>query len=263
MNAKILVPAAAVLAAVSMWGFTAAQPERPDEAMPPAAHGHGPLVSVRGEGRVASAPDRVSVSIGTVARAPQAADAISTANSTMNELIDQLKRLRLPGAMIQTSTVQVWPEYTPNRGNDEPRITGYRATNAVTVRIDDVSRVGEVLDLAAESGANQINGPTFDLQNPQLNQRRALRHAVADAKDKAQAIAEEMGMTIVAWEEIRESGTDMPQPMYRMDAMTARVGGASTPVEVGEIETTASVTMIARLGPGGDHNDDGHHEEDH
>ena len=261
MKAKMLIPAAAILAAISMWGFTHAQPEA-HGMDPQAAHvAHGPIVTVSGLGRVSTKPDRASVSIGKVATAPQAADAIKAVNSTMNELIDQLKRLKLPGAMIQTSSVQVWPEYAPNRGNEQPRITGYRATNSVTVRMDDVNRVGEVFDLATENGANQINGPTFDLQDTERVERGALRKAVADAKGKAQAIAEEMGMTIVAWEEIREGGTDAPQPMYRMDAMAARApGGAGTPVEAGEIETTASVTLVARLGQSAEHGDE---DEDH
>jgi len=266
MKAKMLIPAAAILAGLAMWGFTPSQPEAHDPGAHPAHLVHGPVVTVSGLGRVSAKPNRASMSIGKVATAPQAAEAIKAVNSTMNELIDQLNRLRLPGAMIQTSSVQVWPEYAPNRGNEQPRITGYRATNSVTVRMDDVNRIGEVFDLATDNGANQISGPTFDLQNTERAERAALRKAVADAKGKAQAIAEEMGMTIVAWEEIREGGTDAPQPMYRMEAMAGRAaGGAGTPVEAGEIETTASVTLVARLAPapGGAH--DGHegHDEDH
>lgn len=265
MNAKIVMIAAVLVGALSMWGLTTAGPAQPEPAPPPAPapahHDHGTRVSVTAMGRVTATPNRVTVSIGKVAEAALAADAIAQVNATMNELIDQLKALDLPGAMIQTSAVQVWPQYGQNRSNEEPRIVGYQASNTVSVRTDDIERVGEVFDLATKAGANQIHGPMFALQNPERAQRGALRNAVAEAKEKARAIADEMGMTIVRFEEIRESGAEMPRPMYAADAMAMRGAEAATPVEAGEIETTASVTLVARLG-GGEHGDDAHGEHD-
>lgn len=250
MTRKLVISAVALLAGMTIFGFTVSPTNQPDTTVRPApSHdSFGPLVSVNASSSVTSAPDRVRMSIGTVAVAVHAENAISSVNATMSELIDEIKRLNLPGVMIQTSAVQVWPQYGSNRNDQPPRIENYRASNTVTVRFDDVGRTGDLFDLAAKAGANQINGPSFELKDNDGAQRDALRQAVAQAKRKVQAIAEEMDMQIVRFEEIHESGSDRPQPVYRAEAMTMRGGQTLTPVEGGEIETSASVTIIARLG---------------
>lgn len=251
MNARVLVAGTALLALSSAWILmpTSAQGEfQPDRAAQGSDFKGGPLVSVSATGRVNATPDRASVSIGSSAQADTAATAIEQVNSTMNELIDELKRLDLPGRQIQTSSIQLYPVYAQQDRNDgNRRIVGYRATNNVSVRTDDVARIADVLDLATRIGANQISGPMFELKDADGAQRDALRRAVAEAKKKAQAIAEEMDMKIVRWEEISEAGSNPPRPMMYGGEMMAMRGSAATPVEPGEIETTATVTLVARL----------------
>lgn len=250
MNTRVLIAGVALMAVAAGWLFAPSQAQgnyQPESTVDADAYQGGPLVSVSATGRVSSVPDRATVSVGTTAQAKDASAAMSQVSSTMSELIDELKSLDLPGAKIQTSSVQLYPVYGPNNGNDEPRVVGYRASNSVSVRTDDVERIADVLDLATRLGANQINGPTFELQDANGVQRGALREAVAEAKKKAQAIAEAMDMKIVRWEEISEAGSNTPRPMaYRGEAMMMS-GRASTPIEAGEIETTATVTLVARL----------------
>lgn len=250
MNVKVLIAGTTLLALASLCGLapTLAQGQfRPDNPNQEAVYKGGPLVSVSATGRVSTTPDRASVSIGTNAQAKTAAAAIEKVNSTMSELIDQLKALELPGARIQTSSVQLYPVYGPHNGVDQPRIVAYQASNSVSVRTDDIASIASVLDLAVRMGANQINGPMFELRDADGAQRDALRLAVAEAKRKAETIAQAMDMKILRWEEISEAGSMAPGPMVYAGEMMAMRDSVSTPVEAGEIETTATVTLVARL----------------
>ncbi|MCL4221797.1 MAG: SIMPL domain-containing protein [Phycisphaerales bacterium] len=250
MKLRLLVAGTSLLALGSIWGLAPTQVQdqnQPERLRPEAEYQGGPLVSVSATGRISTAPNRASVSLGATAQAKTAAAAVEKVNSTMSELIDQLKALELPGARIQTSSVQLYPVYGPHNGIDQPRIVAYQASNSVSVRTDDVASIASVLDLAVRVGANQINGPVFELQNSDRVQREALRLAVAEARSKAEVIAEAMNMKIVCFEEVSEVASISPSPMlYGGDVMAMREA-VSTPVEVGEIETSATVTLVARL----------------
>jgi uncharacterized protein YggE len=116
----------------------------------------------------------------------------------------------------------------------------------VEVRLDDIDRVGGVIDAAASGGATTITGIRFDVRNRAALERDALRQAVADARARAEAAAAGAGATIDRVVRIEETGVpDIPRPMARMAAQTVEV--ASTPVEPSTIEIQARVTLTASL----------------
>jgi uncharacterized protein len=127
---------------------------------------------------------------------------------------------------------------------------GYVARNTVEVRVDAVDRVGEILEIAGSSGATSLGGIRFDLNDRTKLEREALRLAVADARGKADAIAAGAGRTIERILRIEEQGvTGGPIPMYRreMAVQNATVASAPPPIEAGQTELRAQVTMTAIL----------------
>ncbi len=208
----------------------------------------GARISVVGEGEVSVDPNRAEISVGASFERTTAEAAQQAVNRVLAEVIDEIRDLDIEGTQIQTAGITLHPIY--NRPRDgQPEVTGYRASNTVRVRVDDVQRVGEVLDVAVEHDANQGFGISFMLRNEERATQEALRQAVAQAKRKAQTMGEALGMKMLAIEEVVEMGAQRPQPVYRgVEMMDARMASAPTPVESGQITVRASVTLVARVG---------------
>jgi len=166
----------------------------------------------------------------------------------LGKLIADVKDLDVEGMMIQTSQISLSPVYESGRGRDVPSIVGYRASNTVMVRVDDVTRVGDVVDVAVAHGANEAMGVSFLLRNPERAQLEALRRAVATARAKADAVAGAMGMKVERVEEVSEQGAEPPRPVYARGVEMMAMDAAPTPVEAGQITIRAQVTMTCRLG---------------
>ncbi|MBC7478842.1 MAG: SIMPL domain-containing protein, partial [Pseudorhodobacter sp.] len=143
----------------------------------------------------------------------------------------------------QTSSLSLNPNWVNNPAGTGSEINGYIATNLLTVKVRAVDQVGTVLDAVITDGANTLNSLTFGLQNPRPVEDEARKQAVADAMARATLIATAAGAKLGAIQSITEGGnTDMPIPMYKMTA------DAAVPVAAGEVETSASVTIVFQLG---------------
>jgi uncharacterized protein YggE len=117
------------------------------------------------------------------------------------------------------------------------------ARNLLEVRLDDIERVGEILDTVVQAGATSVAGVRFDLKDRSGAEREALRLAVADARSRAEAAAAGAGSAIVRVIRIEDSRQNVPSPrMYVGAALEARDAQATTPIEAGPIEIRASVT---------------------
>ena len=129
----------------------------------------------------------------------------------------------------------------------EQRIAGFDARNTITVTLDDVSRVGAVLDAAIKAGANEVQSVSFELKDDTEVRSRALRQAVQNARLKADAIAAGMGMRAGSVVEAAESGAQSIHPM-----VLGRVAmeAASTPMQPGQVQVRGSVTVVYFLVPG-------------
>ncbi len=208
----------------------------------------GTRVSVVGEGEVSVEPDRAEISVGASFEARTAEDAQERVNRVLADVIGEITDLDIRGTVIQTSGISLSPVYNQPR-NGERSLSGYRASNTIRVRVDDVSRVGEVLDAAVESDANQGFGISFMLRDEETPKREAIRRAVAQAKSKAATMGEALGMKVLMIEEVSEQGAQRPQPIYRgMERAALSMDAVSTPVEAGQITVHAGVTLVARVG---------------
>jgi uncharacterized protein YggE len=213
---------------------------------PPPAPPARPAVVASGEGVVKRAPDRawVHVAVESRARAPKEAQKLNAA--AMSAVLKKLEGAGFSGDAIQTRAYDLQPEY--DYANGRQTLRGYVARNNVEVRVDELPRLGEVLDVAVSSGANAVGNIRFDLKDRAGAEREALRLAVADARSRAEAAAAGAGMQVdrvVRLEEQRVADTP-PRPM--MMAMRAKEDAAAQPpIEAGELEIRAAVVLTAEI----------------
>lgn len=226
--------AALGLALVAQPGLALAQaPERPH-------------ISVTGRGQSEVAPDMASVSLGVTSEAEEAQEAMTETSNRVSEMLERLAAAGIEDRDIQTSGLSLQPRWHhPQRAEDgEARITGFVATNIVTVRVRDLEQLGGVLDDVVQGGANTLHGLTFELAEPEPAKDDARRNAVADAQRKAELYAEAAGVTLGPVISIAEpDGNDIPRPMFRMEAAAMSDAGG-VPVAQGELTLDATVTVI-------------------
>jgi uncharacterized protein YggE len=219
-------------------------PTPPESAKPGAAE--TPVVVTTGEGVVKLAPDRVWVSVAAESRAKSPREAQRANADAMKAVLDRLKALGLPTDAVRTSGYDLQPEY--DYANGRQLLRGYVARNTVEVRLDDVSRAGDVLDAAVGSGATSVSGVRFDLKDRSGAEREALRLAVADARARANAAASGAGLHVDRVIRIEEQRVTIPEPrpMPMVRTMAAQAE-AVTPITPGELEVRSTVTMTSTI----------------
>lgn len=217
-------------------------------ATPALAHDDGPRVptlTVTAEGRSAREPDVATLSGGVVTTAPTAAAAMAENATRMAAVVAAVRKAGIAARDVQTTGLGLQPQYRYD-ANKPPVLTGYQATNAVTLRVRKIADTGRLLDALVAVGANQITGPSFtvDAADAALDEARAA--AVATARARADLYARAAGLRIKRIVSIDESGgqQDAPRPMLMM----ARAKSVeSTPVAPGEVTLSVNVTMAFEL----------------
>jgi uncharacterized protein YggE len=199
-------------------------------------------ISTAGHGEIRAVPDMAEVRAGVTITAPTAAQALAANSSRMQSVFAALRKMGVPEKNIQTTNFYVSPQYSNGEGNAARRLTGYQVSNDVTVRLEDVGKVGSALDTLVAAGANQMNGISFSIQNPAPMLERARAEAVADARTRAETYAKAAGVTLGTVVSISEGGGEAPRPvMYRMAAAMA---APPAPVAAGEQTVSADVAMV-------------------
>ena len=221
-----------------------ASPAFAQQAPPPGP----PVIVTTGEAVVKRAPDRAWVTIGAESRARTAAEAQRMNTDAMTAVIDRIKASGLPPDAIQTTGYHLQPEF--DYANGKQTLRGYVARNQVQVRIDTLAKTGDVIAAAVATGATNVSGVRFDLKDRDAVEREALRLAVQDARGRANHAATGAGVTVdrvIRIEEQRDM-PDMPRPMpMNMAMMESRAAQAAVPLESGEIEVRARVTLTAAI----------------
>jgi uncharacterized protein len=228
----ILLLAAVLLVAAAIAGV--AQPRLGRSATP----SPGTVITVTGDGSVHATPDRASFDFGVTTQGSTAAEALSRNNSEARHIIDALKKAGIDSSDIQTTQVSLWPQTSSNGDT----IVGYQASNSVQVTTA-LGKSGALLDAAVGAGANNVDGPNLDTADKSSLYGQALKKAIADAKVKAQAIADGAGLTLGTLVKVEEGGnTAPPVPMF-----AAEKDAAAVPIEAGtqQIEALVTVTYSA------------------
>ncbi|MBI2833156.1 MAG: SIMPL domain-containing protein [Acidobacteria bacterium] len=206
-----------------------------------------PVIVTTGEAIVHVPPDRAHVNITAQSRARSPREAQQRNAEAMAAVQRKLKDARIPPDAIRTLTYDLQPEFDYQNGRQTLR--DYLATNTIEVRVDEIERVGDVIDLSIGSGATSVSGIRFDLKNRDAVERDALRQAVADARARADAAAAGAGQTVQRVLRIEEQRLEhRPPPRPMMMAARADVAAVETPIAAGELEVRAQVTLTAELG---------------
>lgn len=206
-------------------------------AGPVLAEGAVPTITVTGTGTIQAAPDLATLMIGVTTQGETAAVALSANSEAVAAVTARLTASGIEARDMQTSNLSINPNWTSFDSGAAPTISGYVATNLLTIRVRDLGGLGAVLDAAVADGANTLNGLTFGMAKPEPALNEARKAAVADARARAELLVAAAGMKLGRVVTITEGGawTD-PAPMFR-DSV------AAAPVQGGEVAMTASVTI--------------------
>jgi uncharacterized protein len=209
-----------------------------------------PTIMVNGHAEVAAAPDQAVVRLGAQVQADEASAAQQQVNTIMGKAIADLRKLGVPEEKIQTAELSIQPVYSQTNAarQEEPKIVGFRATNTLSITLDDIKLVGQVVDAGVAAGANQVEGIAFQLKDDSKQRQEALRQAVLEARAKANVMAEALGVKIEGIEQVVEGGY-MPRPMNYGGGMMmmAKAEAAPAPVQPGQVKVEGNVTIRFRL----------------
>ncbi len=208
----------------------------------------GTLLSVAAHAEAHRVPDVATVSAGVVTQAADANAAMRANAQEMDKVMAAVRAAGIADRDIQTSGINLNPQYRYEE-NQPPRITGYQASNTVSLKVRDVGKLGKVLDALVASGANQVNGPSFEVDKPEAAYDEARRAALDQAQARAEMYAKTLGLRVRRIVSISEGeqGFRPPMPMMaRAQAFEAKA--ADTAVSPGETTLAADLDVVFELG---------------
>lgn len=216
------------------------------------------LLTLSAEGRVTRAPDLAVFTAGVTSQGKTAGAALAANSADMNKVIAALKKAGIADRDIQTSNLNLNPIYAPQRTMPDgqvypaqPEIVGYQVNNQVTVRQRNLAQFGRVIDTLVSAGANQVNGPSFEIDNSDAALDEARGEAMKKARARAELYARAAGLRVVRILSISESGGYAPPPpiMYARSAMSKDAAEPVTSVSAGELSLNISVSVLFELAP--------------
>jgi uncharacterized protein YggE len=237
---------AVAVTAASSWALAQPYPHAPPAPPPQTA-----TIQVTGQAKVSEIPDRVYIDIGVTTQA-QKSEAAAVENATrLSAVITAVKRAAGAGAQLTTTEYSINPNYNYPRNGGTPTVVGYTVSNVVEVRLDDLRRIGQVIDAATQAGSNDVQGIRFALRDEDAPRSEALRAAALNARRDADALAGALGLRVVR---VLFVGEESPAvvPIYPRGRVFAQAQAvaAPTPVETGTIDVSANVTLTVEVAPG-------------
>jgi len=204
-------------------------------------------VMVSGDSTMQAQPDTAVIMFAVVTQAKEASAAQQQNATQTDAVIKALKSEAGSGAEVKTGGYSLQPQRTYKDGQPQA-ITGYEARNSVNVTLNDLKRVGAVIDAAGQAGANDISGIMFTLRQDRPALDRALSEATKGAVSKAQVIAQALGGKVSRIVEVQEDGFFRPMPIYgTVQSAMMGTGAVRTPIEVGSLDIRSHVQLIAEI----------------
>jgi uncharacterized protein len=247
---SVLAPtllAMSVLAGCATAPMAMAQPPMPMPSGMPAMSSIQPetTITLMGRGAIEQPPDIATINVGVQVEAKTAAEAMAQQATNMNGVFAAVKAAGIADRDMQTGNMSLNPVYEyPN--NARPRLTGYQASNSITIKVRKLDTLGKTLDAVVKGGGNTINGISFSVDQPEKSQNQARIEAIKDAAAKAELYAQAVGYKVKRIVTISEQEF-YPQPpmpvMMRMQDMAAE----STPIAAGEVSLVQTVNVVFEL----------------
>ena len=205
-----------------------------------------PVLIVSGNAQAEATPDEATVRLGIVRQETTAQAAQDQANRVAQAILSEIAKLGIPATQIRTSRLSLTPIYAPGPRSDSreaPRIASYSASNQVSIEVTNLTQIGPIIDAGLRAGSNQVDGILFRLKDDLPLREQALKKAVAEARRKAETMAEALNVRILGIQEVSETGSSViPRGEGGFVTMAARET-APTPVSPGQVEVNASVTV--------------------
>lgn len=203
-------------------------------------------IVVSGTGRVAVEPDIADLRLGVAISRPTVDAARSEAAKLMDAIQAAVDGAGVARKDVRTALLSVQPRYD-YRESRAPALTGYELANVVEVTVRDLAKLGDVVDGTLAAGATSMDGLSFRVADPAPAEAEARRRAMAEARTRADVLAETAGLTIEGVADIVEGALGRPPiPYPKAERMGLAAADVSTPVESGSLEVAVTVTVTYR-----------------
>ncbi|WP_096273098.1 SIMPL domain-containing protein [Paucisalibacillus globulus] len=200
-------------------------------------------VTLYGEGSVMAQPDQATIVLGVITENRNLQQAQQTNATETTNVINAILNSGVPRENIQTSEFRIDIDYDFQDGKQVFR--GYRVTNLLTITVEDIEKVGEIVDIAVNNGANTVRNINMTVSNQDRYYQRALANAIKNAQEKSLLVADTLGVSINEipdqLKEISSTTPEQPRP-FVLGVSTEKA--STTPIEPGQFKITALVEAI-------------------
>jgi len=204
-------------------------------------------LSISAAGDVSATPDMATISFGVTTQAKSASSAMQANNVRMNQVMAALKAAGIADKDVQTSSLNLNAQYD-YPANLPQVLTGYQASDQVSVKVEDLKQTGPVIDAVIKAGVNQVDSISFGLKNDDALLDQARQAAVTSLMQRADLYAKATGLRVKRLLTLSEGYVDTPQPPRPIYAMAKMAGSAATPVAAGELHESITVSATFELG---------------
>jgi uncharacterized protein YggE len=210
------------------------------------------VIHSTGTGTVIGTPDRAQVTFSVQTENTDVKQAQADNARQMTKVIDALVNSGIPRDALKTTGYNIYPVYEESVGLLTPKIKTYQVTNTLTVTLHDVSKTGEVIDVAVANGINQAQSIQFMLsdEQSQVLRTQALQKAVSRARSDADTVAAALGSAVTGVKnaDISQGYSPVLFQNYQYDAgNVAMKVAAPTPVQPGDISVSATITVTYNI----------------
>jgi uncharacterized protein len=209
-----------------------------------------PLSSIRvtADATVTAKPERAQIDVGVLTQEKQSQNAVTQNAKQIENVLAALHRLLGPDADIKTINYTLSPDYQYRPIGGKASVSSYTAMNVVRVTVDDLERVGSIIDTATQAGANHVESVRFTVRDPQVLHSQAIREAALKARANADALASALNLKITRTLTVEESGESSAGPPDVSVLESLGTGGpAPTPIQSGSFVITATVALTVEV----------------
>lgn len=204
-------------------------------------------LTITGDAKTYATPNIAQITIGVqIDRQDQASDAMAQLKDKMNAVVAAMKTVGVTDKEMRASSLSLSPSYDYSNGRQN--LQGYTATQMITVKTKAIEKVGDILNVATDAGANQAGDVQFIVENPDAKKDEARKAAVIEAQKKASEMASQLGVILGNLKNYSESsGGSTPTPLYMRAANGVSADSSTLPLPSGEQEVNMEVTLTYEI----------------
>jgi uncharacterized protein YggE len=208
-----------------------------------------PLSSIRvtGEAVVTAKPERAQIDVGVLTQEKQSQNAMTQNAKQLDAILTALHKLLGADADIKTINYALNPDYQYRPIGAKSSVSSYTALNVVRVTVDELDKVGSVIDTATQAGANHVESVRYTVRDPQVLHTQAMREAALKAKANADALASALNLKIIRIVSVEDAGDGTASALDVSDPRDP-AGPAPAPAQSSSFVVTANVTLTVEVG---------------